>query len=129
MGLDTYAVVFDESSAGFRFLTPEEKDCFLKLNIDLVGGAMSGNGYDGSFRGKEYSKVIQDITGEHLYQRLIKKDKLEKMQLKLQEELGEVMFKHRAVMTAKYIDMKEFASLVHFFTVCKLNGFGLYNSW
>jgi hypothetical protein len=37
----------------------------------LVGGLMSGNGFDGSFRGKVYAPLIEEITGISLYTEML----------------------------------------------------------
>lgn len=60
MGLDNYFQPSEESLNEMIF--PE--------NIQLCGGMFSGNGNDGSFRGKVYSYAFEMITGLSLYDQL-----------------------------------------------------------
>src|SRR5262245_23531545 len=67
MGLDTYAMMPDESAEhGTRSLSEEERSLFS--GIKLVGGVFSSHGCAGSFRGKIYSGLIERLAGESLFQ-------------------------------------------------------------
>lgn len=63
MGLDTYAQPSKDGE-----LSDEDMQAFQQAGISLCGGILSGNGSDGSFRGKVYDRLISDITGQSLYQ-------------------------------------------------------------
>jgi len=63
MGLDTFA----SHSPHDIELTDEDLHAFREANIELCGGIFSGNGNDGSFRGKVYVIMIADITGQSLF--------------------------------------------------------------
>ena len=67
MGLDSY------------FESPEGVNKPLIEDITLCAGMLSGNGSDGSFRGKVYDKVVEEITGETLYQEDIDNKTVRKM--------------------------------------------------
>ena len=75
MGLDSY----------FRiktYETPEFKDL---PELHLCGGMMSGDGNDGSFRGKVYDAFITRVTGESLYQEEIERETICLMARKLND--------------------------------------------
>ena len=77
MGLDTYAI-----STATRKPLPET--LFAHIPPVLAGGIFSGNGSDGSFRGKVYSNFIETVTGVHLYQEQIPHDQVVRMAESLQ---------------------------------------------
>lgn len=61
MGLDCYIVHGNDRDKGFTSIDDER----LK-DIQLCGGLFSGGGSDGSFRGKVYNPLIQELSdGEH----------------------------------------------------------------
>ena len=61
MGLDCYIVHGNDRDKGFTSIDDER----LK-DIQLCGGLFSGSGSDGSFRGKVYDPLIQELSdGEH----------------------------------------------------------------
>jgi len=62
MGLDTYAAHSPEDIE----LTEDDIKAFEEANISLCGGILSGDGNNGSFRGKVYVMLILEITGESL---------------------------------------------------------------
>ena len=64
MGLDTYA----SRSPDEIVLTDEDLQAFAHANIALCGGLFSGDGNDGSFRGKVYVMLVLEITDENLAQ-------------------------------------------------------------
>jgi hypothetical protein len=56
MGLDCYIVHGNDHDKAFT----SEDDARLK-DIDLCGGMLSGSGSDGSFRGKAYEPLMDDL--------------------------------------------------------------------
>jgi hypothetical protein len=62
MGLDTYAA----RSPGNIELTEEDIQAFQEADISLCGGLFSGDGNDGSFRGKVYVMLVLEITARTL---------------------------------------------------------------
>ena len=58
MGLDCY-IKHDDCETDFTY----EDDPRIK-NVNLCGGMMSGNGADGSFRGKYYEPLIDELMQE-----------------------------------------------------------------
>ena len=58
MGLDCYIVHANDRDKSFT----HEDDDRLK-DINLCGGMLSGGGSDGSFRGKVYEPLIDELTG------------------------------------------------------------------
>ena len=75
MGLDTYAAHTPDDVE----LTEEDIQAFVEANISLCGGMLSGGGNDGSFRGKVYSMLILEITGESLYDEWLPPETVNKM--------------------------------------------------
>src|SRR4030065_1327908 len=63
MGLDTFA---SRSPLDIE-RNDEDLQAFQEANIELCGGIFSGNGNDGSFRGKVYVIMLADITGQNLF--------------------------------------------------------------
>jgi hypothetical protein len=72
MGLDNYAV-----QASGEELTEEDVAAFEAEGPNLCGGLASGDA--GSFRGKVYVGVVQDITGESLYEEFIPPERVKAM--------------------------------------------------
>ena len=63
MGLDCYIVHGNDRDKGFTSIDDER----LK-EVQLCGGLFSGGGSDGSFRGKVYDPLIQELSnGEHTW--------------------------------------------------------------
>ena len=63
MGLDCYIVHGNDRDKAFT----HEDDERIK-NVQLCGGMFSGGGSDGSFRGKVYEPLIQELSGgEHTW--------------------------------------------------------------
>ena len=93
MGLDNYALQGpdralaaeerefepdeDLERLGFKPLSDEDIEAFEEADIHLSGGVLSGE--DGGFRGKVYDLLVQDITGESLYQEWIPPGRVKKM--------------------------------------------------
>lgn len=59
MGLDCYIVHSNDREKPFT----AEDDPRIK-DINLCGGMMSGNGADGSFRGKAYEPLMDELMGD-----------------------------------------------------------------
>jgi hypothetical protein len=72
MGLDNYA-----TQASGEELTDEDVAAFEAEGPNLCGGIASGDA--GSFRGKVYVGLIQDITGESLYEPFIPPERVKAM--------------------------------------------------
>lgn len=73
MGLDSY----------FRDNNGKEMIVELGRPINLAGGLFSGNGCDGSFRGKVYASLVEEVTGHSLYQEEISNKTVKEMAAKL----------------------------------------------
>ena len=56
MGLDSY------------FKVKKYEDITFSEDINLCGGMFSGNGYDGSFRGKVYAQLIEAASNISIYE-------------------------------------------------------------
>ena len=73
MGLDNY------------WVKPGEQDvCQLGTEHHVCGGMFSGNG-NGSFRGKVYDRLVEDITDVSLYTDRISNEQVREMAKKLAE--------------------------------------------
>lgn len=108
MGLDTYASRSNDENGS---LTDEDKQAFLDADIHLCGGMFSGNGNDGSFRGKVYSQIVEDITNASLYSEWIDSDEVARMSECIDDYLADI------------------EQLARFFTVCRERGLGLKGWW
>ena len=121
MGLDTFA----SRSPDDNELTDEDLKAFEDAELSLCGGIFSGDGGDGSFRGKVYANSILEITDMSLYQVWIPPETVCEM--------------HRALATYESSMEKEaigsdvtdieIANLGKFFRVCCERGLGLINWW
>lgn len=123
MGLDTYArhpKPENDEDATYASLSEEEEKAFGRANIALCGGMMSGNGNDGSFRGKVYSGLIQEITGESLYQNWIPPERVRVMADKLDSYDGP---------PPRAEDDETIPNLRRFFRVCVELNLGLVGWW
>lgn len=78
MGLDTYAQPNQDDE-----LSERDVQAFMEARINLCGGILSGNGNDGSFRGKVYDGIVCKITGCSLYQYWIPVEDVAEMYRKL----------------------------------------------
>lgn len=121
MGLDTYA----SNSPDELSLSPEDTQAFLDANIYLAGGVFSG-GNDGSFRGKIYKTLIQEITGFSLYKEWITPEMVKEMYLALQDcdpqtAIDESDTWNRT--TGEILELRKF------FKVCADRNLGLINWW
>jgi hypothetical protein len=118
MGLDTYAA----REPGNIELTEEDIQAFQEADITLCGGLFSGN--DGSFRGKVYSELIYEITGESLYAEWLPPETVKEMYASLlacdPEEAAGWAFRNTP---------QEVQELRKFFKVCVERGLGLVGWW
>ena len=78
MGLDNYARRGPEEE-----LTGEDIAAFEAEGANLCGGI--GSGAAGSFRGKVYSVLISDITGESLFKHFIPPERVKAMYAALRD--------------------------------------------
>ncbi len=130
MGLDTYAVT-GIKDGGYDVVSPDGFE-----GISLCGGMMSGQG-DGSFRGKVYANVVEEITGVSLYQEYIDPATVAKMYEAFKKFLKMDCSK---TTEQRYIDVMEeltmwelevsdVVELTKFFKVCVDKGYGLHGWW
>ena len=117
MGLDTFA----SRSPDDVVLTDDDLASFLKEGIFLCGGIFSGNGEDGSFRGKVYILLVSGITGVPLNQEWIPPETVRAMYESLmhcdpQQACEEYGFRNTE---------EDVIQLRKFFKVCVEQGLGL----
>jgi hypothetical protein len=72
MGLDVYAARSPEGGLSYW-----DRRAFNKASVELAGGMYSGD--PGSFRGKLYNGLVQDIAGVSLYQDWISPEAVARM--------------------------------------------------
>jgi hypothetical protein len=136
MGLDNYALrgpdraltaeeqefESDENleRLGFKPLSDEDIEAFEEADIHLSGGVLSGE--DGSFRGKVYDLLVQDITGESLYQEWIPPGRVKKMYEALMKCDPKEGLKGKY---AYNLNESSIISLRKFFKVCAERNLGL----
>lgn len=117
MGLDTYA----SRSSDKIVLTEDDIQAFADAQITLCGGLFSGDGNDGSFRGKVYVMLVLEITDEYLAQNWIPPETVRKMYASLLAcDPKEAIRQHDVDNTAD-----EILELRKFFKVCSERGLGL----
>lgn len=75
MGLDNFA----SRSPDDIELTEEDLQAFADAHIQLCGGIFSGDGCDGSFRGKVYVMLMLEISDENLAQEWIPPETVRRM--------------------------------------------------
>lgn len=140
MGLDTFAVMPIPSGYCLNkcdrrlicltegYVEKVELDYCIHLvkpewfgGINLIGGMMSGNG-DNSFRGKVYNDLIEEITGQSLYEEYIPPETVSEMADRLSEINSKGFEKYD-----KNLDFEDIEDLIKFFGVCKEKELGLYN--
>jgi hypothetical protein len=121
MGLDTFA---SRSSDDIE-LSEEDLRAFEEAEISLCGGIFSGDGGDGSFRGKVYALDILEITGESLYQEWIPPETVCEMHHALAN------YESSMIKEGQEIDVTdiEISNLCKYFRVCCERGLGLINWW
>jgi hypothetical protein len=110
----------DFERLGFTPLSHEDIEAFEEADIHLSGGVLSGE--DGSFRGKVYDLLVQDITGESLYQEWIPPGRIKKMYEALMN------CDPKEALKGQYVyDLKESSiiNLRKFFKVCAERDLGL----
>jgi hypothetical protein len=116
MGLDTFASRSPEDIE----LNEEDLQAFSEANIEYCGGIFSGSGNDGSFRGKIYSTVILEITGQGLHQEWIPPETVREMCEAVQACDPQDYAWDR-------VTEQEIVELRKFFKVCSERGLGLIN--
>jgi hypothetical protein len=121
MGLDTFA---SRSSLVIE-LNDEDIKAFQEANIELCGGIFSGNGNDGSFRGKAYVIMIADITGQNLFKGWIPPESVREMYAALMACDPHKDFRENDWYGCIPEDILE---LRKFFRVCSERNLGLLNS-
>ena len=121
MGLDTFA----SRSPDDIELSEEDLRAFEEAEISLCGGIFSGDGGDGSFRGKVYASDILEITGESLYQEWIPPETVCEMHRALTNYESSM---EKEAIGSDVTDI-EIANLCKFFRVCCERGLGLINWW
>lgn len=67
MGLDSYFGKNTLDAEGKHYWLDFEELGIVGPKVRLCGGMFSGNGSDGSFRGKVYADIVEKISGESLY--------------------------------------------------------------
>jgi hypothetical protein len=120
MGLDTYAA----NGIGEE-LTPKQVQAFQEADIQLCGGMFSGG--EGSFRGKVYDRLIQEVTGESLYQHWIPPETVKKMSRDLNECDPEQVISGLDVLSPP--TPFEVRQLRTFFQICAEHDLGLQGWW
>lgn len=120
MGLDTFAA----RGPGNIELTEEDIQAFKDVDITLCGGIFSGGGNDGSFRGKVYSELIYEITGQSLYAEWIPPETVKAMYASLMacdpQEVAGWAYRNTP---------QEDQELRKLFKVCVERGLGLVGWW
>jgi len=116
MGLDTFASRSPEDI----ILSEEEIQAFNDAEIFLCGGLFSGDG--GSFRGKVYSFLVSEITGESLHAEWTPPETVREMY-----EVLAACDPQDAVDDLGYPDHppEDVIELLKFFKVCSERGLGL----
>ena len=117
MGLDNYA----SRSPDEIVLTEDDFQAFADANIELCGGLFSGDGNDGSFRGKVYVMLVLEIANENLAQEWISPKTVSDIYASLMAcNPEEAIREHDVDNTAN-----EILELRKFFKVCSERGLGL----
>jgi len=120
MGLDTFA----SRSPHAIELNDEDLQAFREANIELCSGIFSGDGNDGSFRGKVYVIMISDITRQNLYKGWIPPETVREMYSSLVACDPEKVFRENYWYGCIQEDLIE---LREFFRVCSERNLGLLN--
>jgi hypothetical protein len=117
MGLDTYA----SRSPDDIILTEEDIQAFADAYIELCGGIFSGDGNDGSFRGKVYASYVLEITDHSLYAEWLPPETV--------QEMYHAMAAYEQARIENDPDgqqlSNEHSDLCKFFKVCSDRGLGL----
>jgi hypothetical protein len=120
MGLDTFAAPSPDGE-----LSEDDKAAFAAADVQLCGGIWSGDA--GSFRGKVYAELVEQVTGESLYRTWIPPETVRAMATSfaacdpdaVRDGLG----------AADAPTAAEIRSLGEFFAVCAERGLGLVGWW
>jgi hypothetical protein len=116
MGLDTFAAYTPEDVE----LSEEDLQAFADADISLCGGIFSGDGCDGSFRGKVYAELILEVTGQSLYAEWIPPETVKEMY----DTLMAVDPEEAAAWGSRNV-AQDVLELRKFFKVCSERGLGL----
>jgi hypothetical protein len=119
MGLDTYAARSEKDIA----LSDEDIAAFEAADIQLCGGLFSGDA--GSFRGKVYNDLVEQITGESLYQFWIPPEVVQRMAQALASCDAEEEIARYDMDADQPLVVGEIHNLRRFFQVCAARGLGL----
>jgi hypothetical protein len=116
VGLDTFA----STAPGEPKLTAEDERAFEEAGLELCGGIYSGGG--GSFRGKVYAELVQEVTGVSLYERWLPPEAVREMAAALEECDPEAV-------AESGIPPGVVADLARFFRICADRDLGLVGWW
>ena len=123
MGLDTFAVLSGKDSEGKRSNAPDGNF----VGIRLCGGMCSGGSSSSSMRGKVYAGIVEEATGESLYEEYIEPETVAEMADKLAEFVKATSSKD---INANFnLTKDEAKNLVKWFNVCKEHGYGICGWW
>jgi hypothetical protein len=111
MGLDNY------------WMKNKEEAGNIEGEFKVCGGIFSGNGND-SFRGKVYSRFIEDVTNEDLYQGMIPNETVKKMA----DDLDSTEWRDSYIVNYDIVE-DEFKDLVKMFRLHADAGHHLVSSW
>jgi len=126
MGLDNFASRTPDGPT----LTDEDEAAFASAGIEVCGGIFS----DGvtSIRGKIYSDLILEVTGESLYQEWLPPEVVRAMALALAThtpvelaDTNDVVRVGRSHLSSS----EEMADLQRFFAICAERGLGIMGWW
>jgi hypothetical protein len=117
MGLDNFA----SRSPDDIVLSEEDLHAFQDSHIQLCGGIFSGDGCNGSFRGKVYAEYVLEITGESLCAEWIPPETVKEMYLAM---VAYEMARKLEVGRASPAEM-EHSDLCKFLKVCSERSLGL----
>lgn len=77
-------------------------DCSFDIGGGLCGGMFSGDGSDGSFRGKAYNPLVEKVTGLSLYTQLGSPEFVAEIAEKLRNFLNELPEECNVVKVGKF---------------------------
>lgn len=113
MGLDSFWVDANREVVG------------VEGDFNICGGMLSDHG-NRSFRGKVYSDIIKQITGESLYQEYISPEKVKEMSKALEETTYDEVC---TIDSSRQLEEKEYSDLVAMFSAHSKANHGLVGWW
>lgn len=120
MGLDNYFVIEGTDTVPILLPWPD---------VNLCGGMFSGHG-DGSFRGKVYADIVEQITGVSLYEDRLSTETLEEMADALNGYIAERQFDDDAEVDTDWgISFKEIRGLAIVFGFASENNLECISWW